>query len=245
MNRLPEHVLEYIGVNVDQYIKLFEVGDREVFGLSVSRGQDPFALWHQLYDLRRTYHHWPLILGNADVEALRNVIAFHTQDQINETIRNGLGLNLNLWFGDRAKEIIENIIDPKRSQEIMFSSLNNPRTFANLDEVTIALIPRSKGWDIPAILGLDGFYMKPDPYVEVALFKRWEERLGAEVIALYGGTLSLLIRKPPLTRSSSIHIGVELFLYFPDKLPIYHLERDAFFQNLIGAHSWEFNWGYP
>jgi hypothetical protein len=246
MNCLPEYPLEYLGVDPDQYVKLFEVGNREIYGIVVLEDQDPTDLWHRLYALHRTRHFWPLILGTRQAaESLGNVLAYNTQERISEAIRKSMSVDLHQWFGNRAKQVIENIFDPKPADEILFSPLESPSIFGHFGEVVIGLIPQSKGWDLPSIFGLDGSIWKPDPFVESAIFRRWNERYGADVFAFYEGTISLVVRRPPLSQSASLNIASELFLYFPDRIPHFREEKEMFIQNLIGRHCWLFDWGYP
>lgn len=83
----------------------------------------------------------------------------------------------------------------------------------------IGLVPVTRPADVVAVLGWSG----PANYFDdegplSAVLRSWEDRFGAEPIALGFDTLTVGVRRPPTTASESLRLAAEQFAVCPDNV---------------------------
>jgi hypothetical protein len=99
--------------------------------------------------------------------------------------------------------------EPDRYRHLIFTDvLGRPL------KVVLALIPASNGgWDVPWVVGFGDFNASPRPDMHAAILKRWYERWGAELFAIYHATLEFEVLRPPTTRDEAIGLALEHLIY--------------------------------
>ncbi|GLW69641.1 hypothetical protein Kpho02_19400 [Kitasatospora phosalacinea] len=84
-----------------------------------------------------------------------------------------------------------------------------------LNECRLALVPAQRGADIPAVLG-----WKADAPIELlcALLRSWEERFGAQVVAMFGSELHVAVAWPPRSADQAELLALEHVLSTADNI---------------------------
>jgi hypothetical protein len=84
---------------------------------------------------------------------------------------------------------------------------------ANGTLTTIALVPVEASWRVPLVLELPPWNDYPDPAEHAAILRYWNEKYGAEVVAMTAETVELHLAKPPATRAEALELAWEYELY--------------------------------
>lgn len=113
---------------------------------------------------------------------------------------------------------------------------------APLPEVVLALLPTPLAYAAPVWLNFGAWNDCPRPAEHVARLRRWEERFGAEVVAISHDVVELRVLRPPTTPTACVALAREHYDYCGD---IVHqgfgsLARLA--GSLLGARAWYFWW---
>lgn len=110
------------------------------------------------------------------------------------------------------------------------------------DEVTIALVPASGGWEVPALLAWSGAERTgiegPD---HLAVLHFWHEVYGAELVALGLERLELLVERPPDAARGAFELAVQHYAYCPALMDNLAPAMGALAATLFGRH-WLFDW---
>jgi len=91
-------------------------------------------------------------------------------------------------------------------------------------EVTIALIPATAGWHVPAVLSYGGWNEYPDPADHCAILRHWHERYKAELVVLTGTTAEFAIGRPPTTHADALALAWEYRNYNNGEYDYYDAE---------------------
>lgn len=113
---------------------------------------------------------------------------------------------------------------------------------APLPEVVLALLPTPLAYAAPVWLNFGGWNDCPRPAEHVARLRRWQERFGAEVVAVSHDVVELRVLRPPTTPEACVALAHEHYAHCGD---IVHqgfgsLARLA--GSLLGARAWYFWW---
>jgi len=82
--------------------------------------------------------------------------------------------------------------------------------------VPIALVPTAHFWEAPAYLPVQGNEWDPSNAVQVAMMKYWNERWGAELVAMAPSTVEMRVLRPPTTWEEAFTLAKEQYIYAPD-----------------------------
>ncbi|MGW6396433.1 DUF4253 domain-containing protein [Streptomyces sp. NPDC055103] len=93
-----------------------------------------------------------------------------------------------------------------------------------LDECRLVLVTARRGSDALASIGWSAEAPLPLP---CALLRSWEDRSGAQFVAVFGSELRLSVARPPVEAEDANLLGLEHVLYATD---------------LVGRTSWLFWW---
>jgi len=91
-------------------------------------------------------------------------------------------------------------------------------------EVTVALIPATAGWHVPAVLSYGGWNDYPDPAEHCAILRYWHERYEAELVAMTGTTAEFAVGRPPATQAGSLALAWEYKNYNDGEYDYYDAE---------------------
>lgn len=80
----------------------------------------------------------------------------------------------------------------------------------------IAKVPTCDSFAVPAWLRFGGWNECPPPERHVALFRRWQETYGAEIISVTGDIIECTVERPPADRDAAVKLAWEQYVYCPD-----------------------------
>ncbi|MFE7395099.1 DUF4253 domain-containing protein [Streptomyces sp. NPDC057582] len=109
-----------------------------------------------------------------------------------------------------------------------------------LDECRLVLVPARRSSDVLALIGWSADAPLP---LLCALLRSWEERFGAQVVAVFGSELHVSVARPPVEAGHANLLALEHVLSTADNIvddpptpfPEYATE-------LVGRTSWSFWW---
>ena len=84
------------------------------------------------------------------------------------------------------------------------------------DRVVIVLVPTTKSWEVPLLLRFGGFGDAPTPAEQSALFKRWFDQYGAEIVTLDSDTVEFTVADPPEEPAEAWELALEHYAVAPD-----------------------------
>ena len=110
-----------------------------------------------------------------------------------------------------------------------------------LEQPRMALIPAASGSDalIAARCTLAEIW---DVAGHAAVFRSWEQRFGARVIALRSDTLFASVAAVPVQQSSAAHIACEHFAFAPDNVLQNSDSFPEYVADLVDSKLWSFWW---
>ena len=84
-----------------------------------------------------------------------------------------------------------------------FDSILDYRTGEPLARVGMARVPTPSSWEVPAHLRFGNGNDCPEPAVHVAVWRRWQQTFGAEVVAVTADVIEARVGRPPTTRAAA------------------------------------------
>lgn len=82
--------------------------------------------------------------------------------------------------------------------------------------VHIAKVPTTSNWEIPAYLFYGGWNECPSPENHVALWKRWSDQFGANIVSATHDVIEATVDSPPTTLEEAKKLAKEQYIYCPD-----------------------------
>ena len=83
-------------------------------------------------------------------------------------------------------------------------------------EVCLGLAKIDQPWHLPAVIGYGGCNMCPEPVIQSAFFRYWQEKYGAEIAGVSDDTVECFVRRRPWTRKAAIELAWEQYWYCND-----------------------------
>lgn len=105
----------------------------------------------------------------------------------------------------------------------------------------VALTPTDRCWETPAHLRFGGFNACPAPPVQVALWRRWGDLYGAEIVAICRDMVLARVSRPPADPEAAFELAAEQHAYCPDLVSGLGT-IDALAGWLLGRDWWYFWW---
>ncbi|HTJ69551.1 MAG TPA: DUF4253 domain-containing protein [Actinospica sp.] len=119
------------------------------------------------------------------------------------------------------------------------------RFLASRPQVRLGLVVAESGAHALAAVGWDGpLNYDNDTGKFAAVVASWQDRFGARVVSVGGGTLDLSVAEPPTALEDALAVASEHFAFCPDN--VVQGSRPytiaAYAERLIGAPGWSFWW---
>ncbi len=145
-------------------------------------------------------------------------------------IEAGLSLDPTIWVGERLTgDTDANASDPGEREDTLprgvwphvpphaeFTIPSDILTGQLLPTVTIALVPTTICWQVPAVLRYGAWNECPAPHEHVCMMKHWYEQYAAEVVGMTRDVIEMQVARPPLDRDEALHLAVEQYGYCRD-----------------------------
>ena len=109
-------------------------------------------------------------------------------------------------------------------------------------EVTLALLPVERGWEVPAVMKFGGWNECPKPADHVAILRYWHEQYGADVVSLTNDTLEMMVARPPRRKKDAMLLARDQYHYCSDIVTQGTDSVDALAAGLLRGEAWYFWW---
>jgi hypothetical protein len=226
----------------------------------------PFELWVGLYAARASTRVQPLLLdAYIRVSPEEDFRPWESGEiypgSCTSPDRHDAGELLTAWWQDYASE--------SETAGVVGSALRDPETFPRMaDRPTTAeatrraervaaaflernpharlgLVAADSGAHALSAVGWQGpLNYDNDTGKFAAVVAGWQERFGARVVAVGGGTLHLSVAAPPTGREDALALAHEHFAFCPDN--VWQGSRPytvgAYAEDLVNAEEWTFWW---
>ncbi len=226
-----------------------------IYSLAVP-GAEAIARWRQARALVDRTGHWPVLLGpERSLQPLSEVLSFAGDQRTADLLADALALDVPAWLQDSLAERFEDDEDDSLEDMRDPDAWNYPvaptDTFVvpiNLltgelyPAVHLALLPTTVSWQTPLLLRFGGWNYCPTSEEHAAIFRHWEARYGAEVVALTHDTVEMAAARPPTDRDSAIALAIEQYAYCPDIVEQGTGSIDLLAAGLLDGATWFFWW---
>ncbi|QDU32076.1 hypothetical protein KS4_01050 [Poriferisphaera corsica] len=157
-------------------------------------------------------------------------------------------IDVQEWFASRRRELEDEHGEldfyegtwPGESENSHGIQLNEFGTIKT--DVTCITLPITSIWKVFAHLKYGNWNDCPSPETHCAIWKYWEEKYGAKVVAVSNDIVEAYVTKPPTTQEEAMKLAWEQFIYCQD-IVLQGVERVA---NLASAMKnnqyWYFWW---
>jgi len=239
-------------------------------GIGVVRvpGHAAEALWAQLRAVVDQTGLYPIILGGDGArEELSERLAQGDAERLPAEALAGIGpiADLDAWAATRllarAEEAREDEMfeEAERFEQLIAARARPPlltphnrktgvtlcrdtRTQDFLEQVDLALLPTTVGWQAPLLLAFGGWNECPGADEQAALMQNWGARYGAEPIAIGPDVVEMKVARPPATSGDAYALSLQHYAYCADIVDQGTETVDALAEELLGSNAWFFWW---
>jgi len=199
------------------------------------------AQWEVLRNLVSETGYWPVIGWDRFKKPPWE------DDLVQDILEEGLRIDIQQWLEQEGahtrideESVRKHADDPPASFDFRIArgfSLTPPPL------VPIALVPTSDFWEAPAYLPVQGNEWDPSNAVQVAMMKYWNERWGAELVAMAPSNVEMRVLRPPTTWEEAFTLAKEQYIYAPDVVDQWlGGSFTALVKTLLNGHVWLFWW---
>jgi hypothetical protein len=234
-------ILSDAGISTSTLKSFLNRDGKEVFTLTV-HGSEAFDLWKRLRGLLDKTGRWPVILGEDeprifdDAEPIRTILAKADKTDAEAWLRKQPAENPEEeehchgpWPAD---------VQPSHGFSAPFETLGGKARKA----VKVALMPASRGWEVPAVLSYGDWNACPAPELHVAMLKRWNDLYGAELVSISFDIIETWLPRPPKDREAALALAREQFWYCGDIVTQGTGTIERLAATLIDSSTWYFWW---
>lgn len=218
-------------------------------------GTEAVKIWQGLRSGAASSGYWPIIAGDDAKFELWNELLHADLFDPAETLHASEAISIPDWVKKHQAagnepphgpwpddmEFAEEFEDGSGSPEAYAANVDllTGKPFAR---VRIVFAPTNKPWAVPAYLNYGGWNDCPNPEIQVAFFRSWNERYGAEPIGMTGDTVEFTVANPPTTSEAALALAEEQYAFCYDIVEqgTETLERLA--AALLNGKSWFFWW---
>ena len=203
---------------------LREMEESDDIRLLTVPGEEAIAVWKRLRGLVDETGHWPLLLGSDEDLDMHLENLEESDGDLEGVLSGAASIDPVRWFEKNTRGGFESIMgewpDPlPASPEPADRAFTIPRdvlTREPFPAVHLALVPTVNHWEVPAYLRFGGFNDSPQPHEHVALWRRWHELCGAELVGISSDVIEALVSRPPTDPDGAMQLAQEQYLYCSD-----------------------------
>ena len=168
-------------------------------------------------------------------------------------LKSATKLDPGKWFQDQraefseAPEYLKSISKPsdwttKNSAEEDFLVVREVLSRKLHPWVLLVKNPTPQPYETPAYLKFGGWNACPEASVHVAVWKKWQEEYGAEILCISGDVIEATVAQPPLEKDACYTLARDQFAYCSDIVDQGVGSIDALAATLYAGKSWYFWW---
>jgi hypothetical protein len=205
----------------------------------------------QCLNWRKEWHgsFTPVILGAQKDFALLTDVWDETPNAPAQAIQYSKIVDLQKWFAQRIEdeELLDDLTDAsawntRSGAGSNFQTIHDILTGKVHPWVYVAKIPTAISYEVPAYLRLGGWNACPGAQEQVAIWRYWQEKYGAEILCVTGDVIEATVARPPLEKEECYALAREQFSYCEDIVTQGVGTIDALATILRGGKSWYFWW---
>lgn len=211
------------------------------------------AWWHRLRAEHAATGLWPVLLGDDAPSDMWSALTPEDDYDDDAQVRRATAMTLQelravreqrlAGWRDEESEDDEDEARPGDHEPRTVERRAPVFTVAEQDGV-VALVPAAHGWQVPVILGWQGgVNYELDPVDHGVVLRDWEDRYGAELVAMScDQVLELLVDRPPTTPAEALAVAREQYDYCGDVVDQGVGTIEALAREQAGSASWYFWW---
>ncbi|QQE13234.1 DUF4253 domain-containing protein [Planctomycetota bacterium] len=189
-----------------------------------------------------------IILGNPqNMEDFQGVINDPSKD-VNAILQEASNIDPQQWFEQQGYE--DGIVDewpdylefPNDPTQLDFSIHKETLTGKLLANLVGVQITTTHSYQAFAHLNFGGWNDCPNPEIHCAIWKMWEEKYGAKVIAIGVDTVEAYIQSPPKTPEQANELAAQQYMYCTDIVEQGCESVEVLAAGLLNNNQWFFWW---
>lgn len=165
----------------------------------------------------------PVVLGDPqECDRVVGNLGIHTETTPDEIIEKSLEIDVAVWLdrrreeADNEEEIDEDDWPDGAEPHSKLTSIIDHQTGDIFPKVVIALVPTPASWEAAAYLRFGGWNDCPHPEEHVAVWRRWNQTYGAEIVCMTNDVIEARIKRPPADRETAMTLAIEQYAYCSD-----------------------------
>ncbi|MBO0922126.1 DUF4253 domain-containing protein [Cellulomonas sp. zg-ZUI222] len=211
---------------------------------------DLLPWWHRLRADHGSTGLWPVLLG-PDLGDLAAALTPETRGDYDDAaqVRRATAMTLRELQALRVERAArfggaEDDDQDDADDEPDVVRRHPPRFSVTEEDGLVALVPAAHGWQVPVVLGWEGgVNYDLEPVDHGVVLRDWQERFGAELVALSDGqVLEVLVHRPPTTPGEALAVAREQYDYCPDLVDQGVGDLQTLAREHAGAEAWSFWW---
>ena len=196
-----------------------------------------------------------IICGSLDEQVIMTETLAEEERSAEEIIDLSMGIDAEQWLSKTKSEIVAEYADDDRDLPVGNLDEAEPEASEGLVLLTdvlsgerheytlIARVPVKQSWHIPANMAIGGWNECPDPEVQCALWRRWQEKYDAHIVAVSHDVVEAYVGSPPKTPEAAMELAWEQFSYCRDIVEQGCETVADLAASLQDAQTWYFWWG--
>lgn len=217
-------------------------------------GENAIQIWERLAEMTDGFDYWPILLG--DEETADSILLFAGDDSDEslpspeQILDDAKDIDFTTWLEEQTAFVTDSSGQlPTDGQTYPASGADHrymtPRDISSgafLDTVVIAIVPAANSWESAAFLKWGCWNAVPCPEEHVAVMREWNERYGAEVVAMSSDIVEMRVARPPTDWDSALQLAYEQYVYDSDIVNQGTGSIERLAPYLVGSSGWSFWW---
>ncbi len=203
--------------------------------------------WKVLYNITLESEFYPIMIGDFAAVSMHEDQLDIYQAHTHSLLTQGYATNTSRMILERLRERMHRI--PRGTLPTLHTETLEERFFTlevpqkrSKPIMHIALLPTTKGQELPAYLNFGGWQSCPPAVEHVAFWRHWSVNYGADPVILTGDVLEMRVRRPPKDLKQAYELAFEQYIYC-ENIVVNGLESiDRLAAALMHSPTWYFWW---
>ncbi len=222
-------------------------------------GEEAISTWDQLAAVADNSGYWPVLMGTQ--QSAEQTLAFVGTDfddvepSPEQVLADAENIVFEDWLEQRTDLILSDIrgelgggfpsdgqIYPSPAEAHVFVTPRDIFSGEFHDTVVMAIVPAVNSWESAAFLSWGCWNENPCPEEHVAVLREWNDRYGADIVAMAGDTLEMRVDHPPTEWEDALQLAREQYVYDHDIVDQGAESIEVLASFLLGSEGWYFWW---
>jgi hypothetical protein len=245
-----DHVISHVLRNSGATVRALSDG---AFACAVP-GDRAAESWRLLRDAIPVTGCYPIIIGN--VTKLESFESNWRLSALDASETESTPVDVAEWIEAKIEEMIADFEDDAEAPETPprgpwpsetthspdYASVMNTAGTRHLGLVGIVLLPTADPFQVPRAMAFGGWNDCPEPSVHEAFIRYWNEKYGAELVAITDDVVEMYVARPPASRDEAINLALEQYAYCSDIVDQGTETVDRLAAEILGQPRWFFWW---